>query len=219
MRIRWGILAKSWATAVLMTGLGLASSASASLISRGPDLVYDNVLNITWTRNASLPGSSVLTWAQANAWAANLVFAGFDDWRLATVNATSPLTSFAAVTDCGLVSAAVCAASGNELGYMYYQDLAGQQGNNMSGTQTAVGGEVLTGIPSFPWSGTDFGGDFHWGFNFKTGLDFAFTDSGRLSAWAVRSGDVTTTVPVPLPPTFVLVLAGLGLLGWRTKRR
>ena len=79
MRNRWAIATKWGATALLVAGLGLAGSASAMLVSRGADLVYDDVLDITWTRNASLPGSSLLTWAAANAWAANLSFAGYDD--------------------------------------------------------------------------------------------------------------------------------------------
>ena len=57
MRNRWGVAVKRWSTGLLVAGLGLAGSASATLISRGADLVYDDALNITWTRNANLPGS------------------------------------------------------------------------------------------------------------------------------------------------------------------
>jgi len=79
---RFAIAAKRSAMACMVAALGFAGSASATLLDRGPDLVYDDVLSITWTRNANLPGSSGLTWDQAHTWAANLVFAGFDDWRL-----------------------------------------------------------------------------------------------------------------------------------------
>lgn len=214
MRNRCGLTAKRWATAVLVAGLGLAGSASATLISRGTDLVYDNVLNITWTRNANLAGSSNLNFAQANAWAANLVFAGFDDWRLPTINATTPTTT---PTRCDLVTAAACAASGNELGYMFYQNLAGLLGNNKTGTQTAVGGEVLTGIQPVYRSGTEVAPGFAWVFGFDNGVQNINVENFQLSAWAVRSGDVRAAVPEP--QTVALLLAGLGLLGWRTKRR
>ena len=217
MRNRWGVVAKRWATAVLVAGLGLAGSASATLISRGADLVYDDVLNVTWTRNANLSGSSNLTFAQANAWAANLVFAGYADWRLPTIGSTTP-TTFATETNCALVTAAVCAASGNELGYMFHVNLGGIFGNNKTGTQTAVGGEVLSGIQPFYWSGTELTpGISGWGFVFGIGRQDAIREFSPASAWAVRSGDVITVVPEPR--TVTLMLFGLGLLGWRTKRR
>ena len=223
MRNRWGVAVKRWSTGLLVAGLGLAGSASATLISRGADLVYDDALNITWTRNANLPGSRLLVWADANAWAANLVFAGFDDWRLPTINLTTPTTTW---TECGSVSAAACAASGNELGYMFYQNLAGLLGDNKTGNQTAVGGEVLTGIQTDYWSGTEYEPpNFALYFLFDNSHSELF-DSGReviatvannpMSAWAVRSGDVSAAVPEP--QTYALLLAGLGLLGWRTRQ-
>ena len=215
MRNRWGLTAKRWATAVLVAGLSLAGSASATLIDRGLDLVYDDVLNITWTRNANLPGSQLLNWAQANTWAADLNFAGFTDWRLPTINTTTPTTT---VTDCGAVSAAACAASRNELGYMFYHNLAGVFGISETGNQTAVGGQQLTGIQSDYWSGTEFApGRDAWDFYFDVGFQFVDFEGFPLWAWAVRSGDVRAAVPEP--QTYALLLAGLGLLGWRTKRR
>ena len=106
----------------LVAWIGLVGSASADLQDRGVNMVYDDVLNVTWTRNANLPGSSPLTWAAANSWAAGLVFGGFSDWRLPTISSTSPTTS---VFNCSSGTAAACAASGNELGFMYYHNLGG----------------------------------------------------------------------------------------------
>ena len=54
-------------------------------------------------------------------------------------------------------------------------------------------------------------------FAFSYGDQFDGTVDFQVSAWAVRSGDVPAAVPEP--QTVALLLAGLGLLGWRTKRR
>jgi len=62
---------RRWATAVLVAGMGVVGSASATLFDRGPDMVYDNVLDITWTRQAG--DGVVRNWADANTWAAGLV--------------------------------------------------------------------------------------------------------------------------------------------------
>jgi hypothetical protein len=88
----------------LLAGLVFARGAQATLLDRGSGLIYDTVLNITWTQNANLcvtlgncipsPGpAGVMTWDNAKAWADNLVFDGFSDWRLATVSSTSPTTT------------------------------------------------------------------------------------------------------------------------------
>ena len=60
--------------------MGVVGSASATLMDRGPNMVYDNVLDITWTRQA---GDGVLrNWADSKAWAAGLFVDGLSGWRL-----------------------------------------------------------------------------------------------------------------------------------------
>lgn len=209
----------------LVLALGLASSASATLLNRGPNLVYDDVLNITWTRNANLPGSSNLTWTQANAWAANLVFAGFDDWRLPYASVTAGVGPATSLVFCQEATEPAC--RDNEMGYMFYQNLGGLQLNDKRGTQTALGGEVLTGIQDGYWSGTAaipgpipaevLPGLNAFLFFFGDGVQFDLgADDNAFSAWAVRAGDVGAALE---PQTYSLLLAGLGWLGWRARRR
>jgi len=75
--------------------LMVAGNAQASLHDRGRGLIYDDVLNITWTQNANLSASlplgvemrsdGAMTFVQAQAWIAALNavrFGGYDDWRL-----------------------------------------------------------------------------------------------------------------------------------------
>ena len=59
-------------------------SAQAALVARPGGMVYDTVQNITWLQNLNTNGQ--ITWDTANTWANNLVYGGFSDWRLPTLN-------------------------------------------------------------------------------------------------------------------------------------
>lgn len=86
--------ATRWAAVLVMSAL--AGSAQATLTSLGNGTFSDTANNITWLSDWNMArgsafdnGSSAtdgrLTWANANNWAASLSFAGFSDWRLATM--------------------------------------------------------------------------------------------------------------------------------------
>jgi hypothetical protein len=62
-------------------------SAQAALVARPGGMVYDTVQNITWLQNWNT--IDLMDWTTANNWANNLVFGGFDDWRLPTTNTTA----------------------------------------------------------------------------------------------------------------------------------
>src|SRR5678815_2771735 len=81
-------------TAVLLMGvmsLAASQSAQAALIDRGNGLIYDTVLNITWMQDVALAqtlgadSDGLFDWSGANAWAQQLVYGGYDDWRLPTL--------------------------------------------------------------------------------------------------------------------------------------
>ena len=141
---------------VLGAAMVIPNATNAALLNRGPDLVYDDVLNITWTRNANIPGNFDLTWDDANSWAANLVFAGFDDWRLPR-----------GVIACDVVSEEACRV--DEMGYMFYYNLGGFLGSDETGDQIANGGELLSGIQSIYWFGTEIDSSTAWSFRFTDG--------------------------------------------------
>ena len=56
-------------------------SSGAALIDRGNGLIYDTAQDLTWTQDAGMSGSRS-SWDDAMAWAENLEYRGFDDWRL-----------------------------------------------------------------------------------------------------------------------------------------
>jgi uncharacterized protein DUF1566/PEP-CTERM motif-containing protein len=204
--------ARLWTAVLLVGGMGLPGNASATLLDRGPDLVYDDVLNITWTRQA---GDGVArNWFNSRDWANQLVFAGFDDWRLPWASVLAGDGSTTSVVDCAIATELAC--RDNEMGYMFYYDLGGTFGQNKTGTQTALGGQVLAGIQPFYWSGTEFLPASAWAFSFLDG------DQGHVNrelfdfwAWAVRPGDVAVA---PEPTSMLLIGAGMLALGWSRRR-
>jgi len=148
----------------------------------------------------------------AIAWAASLVVDDLSGWRLPTMNSSSPEEKG---VGCG--DAAACAAQGSELGYMFFGNLGGTFGSSKTGTQTALGGQVLTGIQDVYWSSTEFSTVGAWNTSFVDGtqtFDFFFPTFRQLSAWAVRPGDIAAT-----PEAASLLLIGAGMLGLAWSRR
>jgi hypothetical protein len=200
----------------MVAAWAICGSASATLLDRGSDMVYDTVLDITWTREA---GDGIgRSWADSVAWANSLELAGFDDWRLpwASVTAQQGPTTLN-VVDCDTATEVAC--RDNEMGYMFYYNLGGDFGDDKTGTQIALGGEELTGIQARHWSGTDYNSDRARGFNFTEGCPCTIPHENTATfAWAVRDGDVGIA-QVPEPKSYALMLAGLGLLGFMARRR
>lgn len=215
MSNRSGATARLWATALMAAALTFCGSASSTLLDRGSDMVYDDVLDITWTRQAG--DGVVRNWADSVAWANNLEFAGFEDWRLPWASVSVQEGPTLSVVNCS--SATEVACRDNEMGYMFYYNLDGNFGDDKTGTQTAVGGEELTGIHARHWSGTDYDSGSARGFDFSEGCPCIISHQNNGTfAWAVRDGDVGIA-QVPEPDTYALMLAGLGLLGFMARRR
>ena len=190
------------ALCVVIFSLGLVSTVNATLESRlGGLVVYDTDLNITWLANARAAAGSGfddgfsttdgrLTWDNANAWIASLSIDNVIGWRLPEVN---------------------------EMEHLFH----------VEGISAFSQGPFTLGpMPPNPhdsswqwWSRTEFDPDTVYDFDFfggVTGLAFTHLFSNNGDAWAVHDGDVTA---IPEPETYAMLLAGLGLLGFMTRRR
>lgn len=94
--------------------------AYAELHKRGGGMAYDDVLDVTWVLDAGLANAHVgtyLTWWGAIAWADGLVYAGFSDWRLPTVDVNGDSTG--SVVDCEESFTTEIECRDNEYGYLY----------------------------------------------------------------------------------------------------
>jgi hypothetical protein len=228
--------------------LSASTGAHASLIDRGNGLLYDNVLNVTWLQDANYAGTSgyaganylgQMDWATAKTWAADLVYGGYSDWRLASnspVNGSSFNDNYEAdgSTDVGYN----ITSPHSELAYMYqvnlglksYYDTTGIAqsdfgifGNGtLNGVDQSSYGQANVGLVNnlqnyVYWSGSEYApGPYDaWLFGTYVGAQNFYSKYYQLYAWAVRPGDVAA---VPVPGAFWLFGSGLvGLMGLRRR--
>ena len=186
----------------------ISMPSHAALVDNGGGLIYDDVLDITWSQ-PDVPR----TWDNANTWASGLTLGGVSDWRLPYISVaegTGPFTG--SPVDCNTETEAAC--QDNELGYMFYQNLSGTFGQSILTSGDPDLDLFPTLQPSIYWPGTDFDSVNAWGFHFFGGFqDFGFKGDGNgVYSWAVHSGDVGA-VPVPAAVwLFGSALLGLGVV-------
>ncbi len=174
-----------------LTILLLNQPAYAELIDRGGGMIYDTDLNITWLKDANYAMTSgydadgLMTWDAAMAWAQNLVYGGYDDWRLPVTLEPDPTCSWP-LTSSGFN------CRGSEIGHLYYTELGNMGGTGSPPPDTGPFSNVDIIYLSY-WSSTLWATDpnFAWNFYFGYGEQKANDKhSNYYYAWAVRDGDV-----------------------------
>lgn len=175
----------------------------AALINNGDGTVTDDDIGIMWL----LETPSDMNWADAQSWAGNLVFSGYDDWRLPSA---LDFSSGAADTDWN--------STNNEFGHLYGTEL---------GNPANIGDQgEISYSPLWWWTDTsdainsDDAYAFFWSWdglwlNESTANRTDMTTDSFLHVTAVRE---IGTANVPEPPALLLVLAGItGLISTRRK--
>jgi hypothetical protein len=227
---------KTWAAAAAIAVLG--GAAHAALVSRvGGTMIYDTTRNITWLADMNYAASSGyaaanaggfgsdgiqsngrMGWNAASEWATNLIYGGYRDWRLPTMNPTD--------TTCtggfGVGRGYHC--TDGELSGLFVTDLG--YDSNFGPITSGATAEQIANLAMFSdvqfgvyWSGTEDPRDPSKVWNFDN--IYGFQDHTVKSPWsfavAVRTGDVA--VSVPEPQTLALALLALGATVVARKRR
>lgn len=205
--------------------------AASPIIYDTPNL-YDYPLSNsgarTLRRNFDFRANGQISWWAAKGFVNylnSINYGGSDNWRLPTVTDIGPVGCYAGNngSDCGYNVATNGTNAGDELAELYYAELEGKGAISTSGAaQTGFGlpnTNTFDNEQLYYWSGTENPLSNTQALMFYTsnGEQGSFTKVGvSRYVWAVTSGQISA---VPEPESFVMLLAGLGMLGFATRRK
>jgi len=210
-----------------MLNLAIAGPAQGALIDRGNGLIYDSSLDITWLADANYASTSgydldgKMNWTDANTWAGQLSYGGFDDWRLPyNPNLDSSCDNSRNVGGVAIDFGFGC--TGSEYGHLFYVDLGGQviTGLDINDPELSLFTNVRDGSDPLDeyWASEISGVSYiaHH-FHFGDGYQRYYDTTVEMYAMAVRDGDVSA-VPVPAAIwLFATGLLGLVSIGYQRK--
>jgi hypothetical protein len=236
------------ALAGMMAAFG---TAQAALHDRGGGMIYDDVLHITWLQDTNFAKTSLysgatsipawdampgaMSWDSAMAWADQLVYGGFDDWRLPSVKPVNGSSfNYDDSADGSTDVSTNINSPQSELAHLYYVTLGNIGSVTVDGVTTGCyfgSTTCWTNRGPFENFGAVSGFDFPvywasreydpwpssaWIFYGYAGEQTSSNKNNAWFAWAVRDGDVAA---VPEPETYSMILAGLITLGLAVRRR
>lgn len=235
---------KIWAAAAAM--LALSGAAQSALINRGGGMIYDTTANITWLADMNYaytsgyaasgvaPGSmwdenaiwtdGRMGWAAARNWADDLVYGGFSDWRLPTLNPSDTTCSYSFDAGGGLgLQYYGYNCTGGELSRLFVSGLGNKPGSVLEQTgdtaEQIVNLALFSNVQSYSyWSGTrDTLGLSTWVFGTFDGSQYVGGSLNVLYAVAVHPSDVAARLPEPQTLALALMAMG-GAMAMRRKQ-
>ena len=196
---------------IYFLSLIFTATTHATLIDRGSGLIYDTDLDITWLADANYAMTSGydadgrMSWSAALAWAQQLSYAGFTNWRLPTTLDPDP----SCVERESIRGPYLYDCSGSEMGHLFYAELEGvpdipnnyaifglnpalffdnlQRSNYWSATE-AVSGSVFPSCTI----------NCAWDFDYKNGVQTGYPKNFTFYALAVHDGDIGQPPPISL---------------------
>ena len=228
-------LLKSLLAAAAM--LTLTGAAQAALVDRGGGMIYDTTRNITWLADMNYAQTSGhtgvgvnangrMTWDAAMAWANGLVYGGYSNWRLPTLNPSDTSCSFNFNPGGGFpLQYYGYNCIDGELSGLMVTDL-GNKADESVLNQAGDTSEQIANLALFRnvqssayWSGTEYAPNRNlaWFFHTGVGVQAELGKGNALYAVAVRPGDAGASVPEP--QTLALALLALGATVMVRRRR
>lgn len=207
------------ALAALVAAALPASTAHAALVARSGGMVYDTALDITWLADWNYAQTSghdadgLMNRSVAMDWADNLVFGGYDDWRLPTIGQPDTLCSF----NCTVGGATAYVGTGctaRELAHLFHYDLGPAPGTNTLSAVTVANRALFVKFKVGDYgSQSEFAPMSHvaWATVLNgVGSQSIIDKSTGMHAVAVCNGDVGAAVPEPgsLAPVALALAAG-----------
>ncbi len=222
--------------------------AWSTLIDNGDGTFTDTSSNLMWLIDANYAKTSgydddgYMNWYEATSWAENLVYAGYDDWRLPIVHdvgndgcdallSSDPRRDFSG-GDCGFNTD----TSLSEFAHLFHDVLGNGSYTNPDGStntdcispqiclmHTSADGVQILNFQLYPyWLGPEYAADPDTAWAFYVDIGFQYyvarvfdTSGGGPVAWAVRDIGTGTGTPPSVPaaePTSILLMCA-GMMG------
>ncbi len=171
---------------VIVLMFGLTFLSRAELVNNHDGTITDTDTGLMWLQDANYAKTSgydndgLMNWYEAKKWVDNLIYAGYDDWRLPSALNTDGSVACRSVENC----------SDSEMGHLYYIEL-GNVANGPLNNSFKNSGDFQNLQSSMYWLGTEYAPkpENAWHFHFRNGFQSIPNKSLDLYALAVRTAD------------------------------